>query len=105
MAGNLLWREDWLFDAGQRRDFTQLGQLHILESLRIFSQANMAHAPLDVVDKPAFAKHRNNRDALAGNVSSVFQHPAARHNVLAHFLALYPFLAYLAASNCGQCFL
>ena len=104
MASNLLRREDGLFDRRQGADLAQLGQLHVLQALGIFGQAHMAHASLDVVDEPALAVDDHDWDALACNVTCIFQHLAARHDVFVHALGLDLALAHLDCANGCQSF-
>ena len=105
MAGDLLWHQYRLLDAGQSADLSELGELHVLQALGILGQAHVTHAALNVVNEPALAEDRNNRDALAGNVASVLEHLAAGHDVLADLLALDSLLPNLHASDCKQGFL
>ena len=104
VAGHLLRRHDGLLDAGQCTDLAQLGQLHILQALRIFSQAHMAHAALDVVHKPALAVDHNNRYALACNVADILQHLAAAHDVFSDAHTLDAFLAHFPRADGNQGF-
>ena len=104
MAGDLLGHQYWLLDAGQSADLSELGELHVLQALRILGQAHVTHAALDVVDEPALAEDRNNRDALAGDVPGVLKHLSAGHDVLADLLALDALLAHLHATDRKQGF-
>ena len=65
----------------------------------------MAHASLDVVDKPALAVDNHDWDALACDVTCVFEHLAARHDVLVHALGLDLALAHFDCADGCQCFL
>ena len=65
----------------------------------------MAHASLDVVDKPAFAVDDHDRDALACDVACVFEHLATGHDVLVHALGLDPALAHFDCADGCQSFL
>ena len=65
----------------------------------------MAHASLDVVDKPAFAVDDHDRNALACDVASILKDAATRHDVLAHALGLDPALAHLDCADGCQSFL
>ena len=104
MASHLLGGQDGFLDRRQGADLTQLAELHVLESLGILGQAHVAHAALNIVHKPALAKHDNDGDVLASDVACVFQHLAARHDVFADFLALDLLLAHLTAADGHQGF-
>ena len=99
MACHLLGREDGLFHAGQCADLAQLGQLHVLQALRVLGQAHVAHAALDVVHKPALAVDRHDGDALACDVASVLKDAATGHDVLVNPARLDLALAHLDAAN------
>src|SRR5574343_407312 len=102
MASNLLRREDWLLDAGQRADLTQLGQLHVLESLCVLCQTNVPHAALDVIYKPALSVDGDDRYALSCNVAAVLEHLATGQDVLVYLARLDLALAHFIAADGGQ---
>ena len=102
MTCDLLRRENRLLDARQGRDLAQLGQLHVLQALGILGQAYRTHAALNVVHKPALTIHDDDRNALSCDVAHVLQDSAARHDVLAHTLALDALLAYLDRADGGK---
>ena len=55
----------------------------------------MTHATLDVVDIPALAIDRHNRDLRPGDIAAVFQNAVAAHDILMHPATLYALLAHL----------
>ena len=102
MASNLFRRKDRLFHARQRRDFSELAALHIGQTLCIFGQPHMAHAPLDVVDVPPLTIHGHDRDVPAGDIAVILEDACAVHQVLPHAAALDALLPYLAAPDSLQ---
>ena len=104
MAGNLLGREDRLLHGRQCADLTQLGQLHVLQTLGILGQAHMTHAAFDVIHEPPLAVHRHDRDLVASDVAAVFQHLATAHDVLVDLAALHPTLTdFLGPDSIKHC--
>ena len=77
MTGYLLWRENRLFHTRQRRNLSQLGTLHITQTLGILRQPDMTHATLHVVNEPPLAIHRHHRNVAPYNVTIVIQYLGA----------------------------
>jgi len=55
----------------------------------------VAHVALDAINKPALAIDRDDWNAVARDISAIFQDARTAHQVLMHLLALGFFLAYL----------
>ena len=77
VPSHLLGGQDGFLDRRQGADLTQLAELHVLESLGIFGQAHVAHAALNIVHKPALAKHDDYRNVLASDVACILKDFAA----------------------------
>ena len=104
MTGYLLWGQNRFLDRTQCGYFCQLRYLHVLQALRVLSQSNVAHTPLDVVNEPSLAKYWDNRDALARNVAAVFENLRAGHDVLVHHLLFDALLPDLNSANSREHF-
>ena len=99
MASDLFGRHDRLLNARVGADLTKLGELHILQALRVFRQANVAHHALDVVDEPSLTVDRNDWDCLACDVSKVIQNATTRHQVFVDLALFDSLLANLNRTN------
>ena len=77
MPRDLLGVEEGLLDGRERGDFSELGALHVRNALRVFCEAHVPHAALDVVDEPALTVGHDDRNVRACDEAEVFEHATA----------------------------